>query len=454
MSENQATSPAVWLARQVPTLLVLAALIGLYHWGSLNDWKLPFLATPEEEEKKKEGDGPSGFPGRIKLDDDDSADAAGIETAPVKRRAVTDHVEAPAVLAWDQTKLARLAPRAAGTVFRVQCKLGQRVNKDDALLYVVAPEVGKLKADFLSAAIGHDVKRRTLDRLEKAGTTIPERQLLDAQHAVRETRVALINAQQALANLGLVLTLEEAAKLSDDALARRLRRLGLPEGKEELPASLLPVRAPFAGVVVRLDAVVGEMAETSKPVVAVADPTRVWCLLDVRQEDAGWIQKGQAVTFTSRAASPADGEITWVSPEADPKTRTVKARAELSNSGALRPGVFGTAVVQLRKREALLVPARAVQFTGGGHVVFLRRSKQEFEPRLVLPGRHFGEEVELLGPMPLLPASLVGMPGWPALGAAPLGLGLEPLREGEAVVTVGSHALLSEMFKSQLEGGD
>jgi hypothetical protein len=114
--------------------------------------------------------------------------------------------------------------------------------------------------------------------------------------------------------------------------------------------------------------------------------------------------------------------------------------------------VFGTAKVQVGKREALLVPARAVQFTRSGHVVFLRRSKQEFEPRLVLPGRRFGVEVELLGPKVLLPASLVGMAGWPMLGVLPLGAGLKPLREGEAVVTAGSHAMLSEMFKNQLEG--
>src|SRR5262249_55603609 len=155
------------------------------------------------------------------------------------------------------------------------------------------------------------------------------------------------------------------------------------------------------GVVVRLDAVVGEMVGPDKPVVAVADPSRVWCLLDVRQEDAGRLEIGQRVTFSSRSAGPAGGKITRVSPGGDAQTRAVRARAELPNSGALRPGVFGQALVQLGKRQALLVPARAVQFTGSGHVVFLRRSNQEFEPRLVLPGRRYGEEVELLGPKPL-----------------------------------------------------
>src|SRR5262245_10560424 len=124
MSENQATGPIVWVARQVPTLIVLAGLAGLFLWGAANDWKLPFLSAPEEKEEKKEPDGPSGFPGRLKLDDEDSAENAGIEMAPVKRQVVADHVEAPAVLAWDQTKMAHLAPRSAGAVFRVGCKLG------------------------------------------------------------------------------------------------------------------------------------------------------------------------------------------------------------------------------------------------------------------------------------------------------------------------------------------
>lgn len=452
MSESQATGPLVWAARQLPTILVLGALAGLFAWGAANEWRLPFVNAPAEEPEKKEQEGKAEFPGQIKLDDEDSAENAGIETDTVKSREVTDLVEAPAVLAWDQTKLAHLAPRSAGAVFRVNCKLGQRVAEGDVLLTVVAPEVGKLKAEFLSAAISHDVKRRALERLEKAGTAIPERQLLDAQQAVRESRVGLINARQALANLGLELSLEEAAKLSDEALARRVQKLGLPPGKEGLPSSLLPLRAPFAGRVVRLDAVMGEMAEPGKPAVAVADPKDVWCLLDVRQEDAGLLKPGQPVTFTSRAAPPALGKITWISREADSKTRTVRVRAEMPNDGSLRPGVFGTAKVELRRRQALLVPARAVQFTGSGHVVFLRLSGQAFEPRLVLPGARRGEEVELLGPQALLPASLAGAAGWPALGVLPLGRGLKPLEPGQAVVSAGSHAMLSEMFKGQLEG--
>jgi cobalt-zinc-cadmium efflux system membrane fusion protein len=355
------------------------------------------------------------------------------------------------VLAWRLGSFAHLAPRAAGPVFRVPVKLGQKVKQGDALLYVLSAEVGRLKADFLTAAISHDVKRRTVEILEKAGTAVPERQLREARQAVREAHVALVNTHQALANLGLDLPLKEAAKLSDDELAERVRGLGLPAGERGLPSTLLPVTAPFAGTVVRLEAAVGEMAEPSRPVVAVADTARVWCLLDVRQEDAPRLAVGQQVTFTGRSGSPAEGTLTWVSPEADPKTRTVRARAELANPGHLRPGVFGVGRVEVARREAVLVPIEAVQFDGKGRLVFLKLEKEEdFEPRPVLVGGRFGKRVEIFDPTPALAASLAASGGWNALGL------LAPDRRrsrpdpGDQVVATGSMTLLSEMQKHRL----
>ncbi len=456
MSEERASSGVLaWTARQLATLLVLVGLVALYRWGAANEWKLPFAKAEEkkdeDKEKKKEPEAVTAFPGVLKLEEDDSADLAGIETAPVKRAEVTDAVEAPAVLAWDQTRFAHLAPRAGGPFFRITCKLGQRVKKGETLLLVASADVGKLKADFLTAAIGYDVKRRALEILEKSGAAIPERQLREAAQAVRESRVALANTHQALANLGLYVPLKEAAELSDDELTRRVQRLGLPD-EQGLPATLLPLVAPFAGDVVRLDAVVGEMGEPSKPVVAIADSSAIWCLLDVRQEEAAHLAPGQAVTFTGRGGPPAPGVITWVSPEADPRTRTVRARAELKNpSGLLRPGAFGTARVVVGRREALLVPAPAVQFDGKTRRVFLRRDGQHFEPRLVLVGPRSGADVELIDPAPLFGAALVGAGGWRSLGLLAAGPVAAP-KTGDAVVTVGSHALLGEMYKSRLEG--
>jgi cobalt-zinc-cadmium efflux system membrane fusion protein len=455
MSEEQpSTGVLSWVARNLGTGIVVCLLAGLYLWGAANEWRPPF-SPAEGEKKEEEAKVPEGLtvfpPLEMKLEDEESASLAGIELAPVRRAEVVDVVEAPAELAWEQTRLAHLAPRLAGPVFRVSCRLGQKVEKGQALLYVASAEVGKMKADLLSAAVAHDVKKKALEALERAGMAIPERQLREATQAAREARVALVNAQQALANLGLTLPLEQLARWSDDELAARIHRLGLPEMEEGLPATLLPVVAPMAGTVVRLDAVAGEVAEASKPLVALADTRQVWCLLDVKQEDVPRLALGMPVTFTGRTGIVGEGALTWISPEVDPKSRTVRVRAELPNPrGELRPGAFGTARVRVGKRVALLAPRAAVQHDGRSWRVFLGRGKQTFEPRMVLKGPAFGAEVEVGSPEPLFAASLAGCPGWLAVGLAGLGHLASPLPGGE-VAAVGSHSLLGEMLKSRLE---
>src|SRR5262249_48882806 len=156
--------------------------------------------------------------------------------------------------------------------------------------------------------------------------------------------------QQALANLGLPVRPSDYRDLSDDEVARRLRTLGLPPGLtgDDLPANLLPFRAPFAGVVLKRDITVGELASTTQPQFVLADTSRLWLLLDVRQEDAPRVRAKQLVQFTADpTGQEASGRIAWTSPEVDPKTRTVRARVEVENpNGELRPATFGKATIE------------------------------------------------------------------------------------------------------------
>jgi cobalt-zinc-cadmium efflux system membrane fusion protein len=180
---------------------------------------------------------------------------------------------------------------------------------------------------------------------------MPERPLFEAQVALREARVKVLAQRQALANLGLAVRLEDLRKLPDEQAFRKLRLLGLPpnlagaDQEDDLPASLLPLRAPFAGQVVKRDVVVGEVVTPSLPQFVVADLGKLWVMLDVRLEDVGLLAVGQEVTFRSEATDQeAAGKLTWISPDVDPKTRTVRARAEVANpSGRLRPATFGKA---------------------------------------------------------------------------------------------------------------
>jgi cobalt-zinc-cadmium efflux system membrane fusion protein len=109
----------------------------------------------------------------------------------------------------------------------------------------------------------------------------------------------------------------------------------------------------------------------------VADFSRLWLTVNVRQEDARYLSLGQSVLFTpsdSKDAADARGKIGWISTSADEKTRTVKVRVNLPNDdGRLRANTFGTARIVLREEpKAIVVPSEAVHWDGTCHVVFVR----------------------------------------------------------------------------------
>ena len=85
--------------------------------------------------------------------------------------------------------------------------------------------------------------------------------------------------------------------------------------------------APLDGVVVSRDVVAGEGVDASKVLLVVADTRRMWLNLDLRLEDARRLTLDQEVQFWPDGGRQAGGRITWISTAADPKTRTVKARA-------------------------------------------------------------------------------------------------------------------------------
>jgi cobalt-zinc-cadmium efflux system membrane fusion protein len=265
---------------------------------------------------------------------------------------------------------------------------------------------------------------------------IPERSLREAQTALREARIRLVNDQQALLNLGVPVRLQDLEKLPEDQLVRRLRLLGLPEAvareldAETLTANLLPLTAPFDGQVVERNVATGEVVQTTRaqPLFIVADVRRLHIDLDVNPEDMAGVRVGQPVTFRLNDGGPeAVARVSHISPEVNATTRRVQVHAEVPNEDRrLRPNSFGTGqIVVAERRGILVVPREAVQSDGQASLVFVRVSATGFEARPVLLGLRQGNFVEVSG-----------------------------VREGEKVVTTGSHQLKSELQKDRIAGGD
>src|SRR5262249_6607270 len=115
----------LFVLRSVPTLLVLGALGGLAWWGAEKGWKIgprtPPAAKAEEkkDDKGDKGAGPLTIP-------EEAAQKAGIDVATVRSQVLSEYVQAPGVLAFDQDRYAQLSTRAPGAAWHVYRRVGDR----------------------------------------------------------------------------------------------------------------------------------------------------------------------------------------------------------------------------------------------------------------------------------------------------------------------------------------
>jgi Cu(I)/Ag(I) efflux system membrane fusion protein len=101
--------------------------------------------------------------------------------------------------------------------------------------------------------------------------------------------------------------------------------------------------APSSGVIIEKQANVGATVQSGTQLFTIADPTRLWIELEVRDEDLERLQLEQPVTLATDAHSGAKfaGRIAVIAPVVDRETRTVQVRVEFSKPDQkLKPGMF------------------------------------------------------------------------------------------------------------------
>jgi cobalt-zinc-cadmium efflux system membrane fusion protein len=376
------------MTRTLPGLAVVALLCAAGYWGHATDWTFsPGALHPARPADPRPLAGLAavqpGTAGRdeavIVFESAAIVDQFGIDVTPAWTAAMTEAVSAGGEIGFDPARVARLSARAGGPVRRVLKTVGDRVRAGEVLALVDAAAVGRGKAEFLRALVNSRLERTALDNLRRAGPAVPARRLREAEAAFKDAEARLLGAEQALASLGLPLRVADYRTLAAEEAARRLRRLGVPgtatPDGEPASANLLPLAAPFAGVVLTADVVAGEVAPVGKVLFVVVDPSRVWLTLHVAPADVGGVKVGQRAEFRPDGV-PEDfaGRVAWIGPAADETTRAVPVRVELPNPGGrLRASMFGRGrIVSRTEPNAVVVPPEAVRSFHGAPVVFVR----------------------------------------------------------------------------------
>ena len=370
---------------------------------------------------------------RVQLASAEAAAEANLDVAVAGRQTIVESIPANGQISYDQTRFVHLSSRLPGTIFRVEKRVGDAVRAGEVLALVDAAEVGRAKSELIQALTHEQLKRTLLRKMETVADIMPQIQLQEARAEAMQAVARSLAAEQALANLGLSLDLEQLRELPQEKRAEHLRLLGIAEsiaknlGPNTTTANLLPVKASMDGVVVVCQAVVGEGVDVARVLFQVADTSRMWLTLNIAAEDAGRLALGQAVRFRPDGSrEEACGSLVWISTTADRQTRMVTVRAELPNpNGLLRSETFGAGKIVVREeQDAVVVPSDAVHWEGCCHVVFVRdktygdrpESFKVYHVRMVRPGTRNENQTEIIAGV--LPGEVVASKGSDVLRGA------------------------------------
>jgi RND family efflux transporter MFP subunit len=273
---------------------------------------------------------------------------------------------------------APISARIGGYLLRWTHDIGSRVKKGEVLAEISNPETDQQLAQAVAARV------QLVATLELAQSSMARWQNLRRSNAVSqqefdERRSAY---DQARANLAAA-----------DANIRRLREL----------QSFQKVVAPFAGIVTRRNANVGDLVDAAggvagKPLFLLAqnDPLRLYVY--VPQAYAGAVKTGQEVTVT-QAELPGrrfSGRIARTAGAIDAATRSLQTEISLPNpDGALLPGAYVEARLKVGAAGMITVPTNALLLRAEGPRIAVVDGDGKVSLREVTLGKDYGLRIEV-----------------------------------------------------------
>lgn len=271
----------------------------------------------------------------------------GVRTAEVKHGTLSPRVQVAGNIAFNEREQAVVQARATGYIERLHVRATlDRVTQGQALADVYVPDWVAAQEEFLS-----------------------------------------VRRMQALQGSDLAALL--------DGARQRMRQIGMNEAQIKLVEGSgtvqprITLMAPIGGVVVELMAREGMTVMPGATLFRINSLSTVWANAEVPESQAALLRLGSAVEARSPAlpSSVFKGKVQTLLPDVSPDTRTLKARIELANPGALlAPGMFVSVSLGTPVTHGLVVPTEALIQTGKRSVVVLALGEGKFKVVDVEPG--------------------------------------------------------------------
>lgn len=355
--------------------------------------------------------------------DDNAQRNAGIAVAPAGTTLRAEQTEAPGVIALDERRTARIGSLVEGILLETSAEVGDRVKARQVLATMHSTVVHEAWAGYRKAI----ADRRRLDKELAFAVAAHERaQRLHADKAISLQEVQRAEADRVSAEQALDVGRTEVRRSEEE-----LEHLGVTNAEDPTGESgeQIPVRTPIDGVVLERLVTPGTTVTPGAPLYVVSDLTTLWALIEIDESLLSHVHSGQSIALRVAAYPQAafSGVVELVGDVVNAKTRRVTVRCAIRNDDRrLKPQMYATAIIrESEPRQAVVVPAGAIQSIDGRPTVFVAESGGRFRPRAIETGQTMEGLIEVRS----------------------------GLRSGESIAVSGSFVLKSELLKSaQPEG--
>ena len=318
----------------------------------------------------------------------------GVRTETVERQDLVRSVRTTGQLTADETKIAHVHVKTSGYIEEIYVDyVGQLVKKGQPLFTVYSPDLLATQEEYLIAKRG----------VKELGTAPFEDVSQGSQSLLHATRGRL--------------------KLWDitDEQIKKLDETG------EV-SKTLTFYSPISGFVTDRKAFPQTAITPDMDLYVISDLSTIWVNADVFEYEVPFVKVGQTaeMQLSYYAGKTYTGKITYIYPNVDSVSRTVKIRIEFPNPDFdLKPQMFANVQLKINYGKSILVPQEAVMDSGDKQYVFVVHEGNVFEPRVIQMGAK-------------LEGKVVVMSG---------------LTAGEAIVTSGNFLIDSESRLKSAMGG-
>ena len=284
---------------------------------------------------------------------------AEIETVPVSYRDLNIEIKLLGKVEYDETRISNISAYIPGRIEKLYVNfIGAKVEKGEKLFQIYSPDVYTYFEEYLLSL------KRYNEAVEKKETS-----------SINSEKEILESVRKKLLLLGFL-----PFQIDD------IEKKGAPSDK-------IDFYSPLTGIIIERDAYEGKYINTGDILFRIVDIKKVWIKLDVYEKDIPFVKTGQNVEIICEAypEKKFNGNIIFIDPFLNEKTRTIKVRIEIDNpKEELKPGMFAHVFLKYHLGRKLSIPYTSVLLTGKRAVVFVEKEPNLFQVREIVIGQRAG----------------------------------------------------------------